>query len=503
MVFALTKKLLFWISEEMMYFSLAKFLQEDLEADYYGIIESHSGVKKFIDEQSVVNFKKTWHFHDHVFFNNKEPDYEYLNEFEKKYHINLSTVSYSERAFHPEFNKFHKFTNNEILNLIERECKLYEQIIDEIQPDIFLANVITRHNNYLLYLLCKSKNIDVLTLESAKFGNRFTISNEINKIDNPSLFSSINLSKTRNQEELLHFLKQFKPYKGLESKISKKIPRLEKTKAAFNLFTSRKNPQYSKFYTRSKSSLLLKGSSLISSIHKKNIENFINKEFEYEIGTKPFIYFSLTSEPERDLLICAPFFTNQISLITNIAKSIPVGYYLYVKDHPVMEKIGWRTKDFYKQIMNLPNVKLFHPSIPNDELIRKSSLVITVAGTAGFEAAFYKIPSIVFIDADFSVLSSVFTLKNIDNLPNTISKALTTKVDILELDKYVTYVTEHSFEFNRAEYTSDFNNTFYYVGYGKLVDIQSDTMKDFLDRNRPILKNLVVENSKRILDNEK
>ena len=97
---------------------------------------------------------------------------------------------------------------------------------------------------------------------------------------------------------------------------------------------------------------------------------------------------------ERILLIGAPFFINQFEVIRNIANSLPVGYRLYVKDHVVMNYRGWRSINEMKKIMSLPNVMLFHPSVDSSELIKKSKLVISIAGSSSIEAAFYNKQSI-------------------------------------------------------------------------------------------------------------
>ena len=67
-------------------------------------------------------------------------------------------------------------------------------------------------------------------------------------------------------------------------------------------------------------------------------------------------------EPERTLLIDAPFHTNQLDIIKNLAKSIPINYKLFVKEHPSMAHREWRDVSFYKEILSLPNVVLIHPS---------------------------------------------------------------------------------------------------------------------------------------------
>jgi len=72
-----------------------------------------------------------WFYHD--YFNIKtKPDIEYLKLFEKKYSINLWSLAYNERIFY-RFNDYFRFTENEVMCILEQECKLYEKILDEIK----------------------------------------------------------------------------------------------------------------------------------------------------------------------------------------------------------------------------------------------------------------------------------------------------------------------------------------------------------------------------------
>ena len=95
--------------------------------------------------QKIVNFEKTWFFHDHIKKSIEKPDLEYLANFEKKYHINLWKLAINERHFY-KFNRFYKFTTNEILKFLEQECKLFEYILDGIKPDYFLTNEPSFHH---------------------------------------------------------------------------------------------------------------------------------------------------------------------------------------------------------------------------------------------------------------------------------------------------------------------------------------------------------------------
>ena len=149
-------------------------------------------------------------------------------------------------------------------------------------------------------------------------------------------------------------------------------------------------------------------------IKTKYRTKFIEKIFLKQIPDVNFVFFPLHLDPERSLLLHAPFYLNQLEIIRNIAKSLPIGYKLFVKEHVTMITRSWRSTDFYKELLKIPNVILIHPSIYPEEILTKCSLVITINGTAGFDAAFYQKPSIVFGDVLYQNLSSTTTLKNFE-----------------------------------------------------------------------------------------
>ena len=158
-----------------------------------------------------------------------------------------------------------------------------------------------------------------------------------------------------------------------------------------------------------------------------------------------FLYFPLASEPEARIMVTSPFYTNQIALIENIAKSIPIDYTLYVKEHPVQEVKFWRPVTDYKKLINIPNVKFVHPSVSNHELLPKCQGVIAISGGTSFEAIFYKKPVILFADEYYDVLSMVTRIKTFKTLSNDITDALSNfKFDNNELDAFMQASDNHS-----------------------------------------------------------
>lgn len=251
------------------------------------------------------------------------------------------------------------------------------------------------------------------------------------------------------------------------------------------------------YYGRSKFAVLK--NMIIYELKTRYRKYFIDKYFVRDLeNKKPIIYFPLHIEQERSLLIAAPFYTNQLEMIKNIVKSLPIGYILYVKEHPVQILRGWRSISVYKQIMNLPNVKLLHPNIKSEDIIKKSSLVITVGGTAGMEAAIYTKPSIIFTDQEYSMLPSVHKIKTISELPNAIKTSLKKNVHVSDLNNYINLIESNSFEYDIYNLISIFNNYFHFGGYLVDVEISIRKMKLFLDEHNAAFDRLTSEVIKKI-----
>ena len=487
-------KILFWLSDEFLYFCVANYLQKNHVGDFFEIVEdNNSGTRKFYDKQKFVKFKKLWFLREYSSIQQNKPDLEYLKNIEKKYNIDLWKIAFSERLFHQEFNPFHKFTRNEILNIIKQYCILFENILDETKPDFFICNFISRLPGYLFYVFCKSRNIQVQTLESSNFSHQVFISNTINSIGKPEKYTEHKVEHHRSLKELVELLNKHKPITEV-FRHKNKVPKLDKYKAALDfLIQNPKNREFFRNYGTTRRKTILKKTSLSFKLKKLKREAFMKKNLQSKLPIgEPFVFYPLRADPERNTLIFTPFHTNQIAVIENIAKSLPVDYTLYVKDHPSMGALGWRDTKYYMEIMKIPNVKLLHPSIDSIKIIKNASLIISTGGTITFEAAFYNKPSIVLSDVDYSILPFIYKVKNYEELSHVIRNIINQKVDILQLNQYVDYVFSKSIPFDREIFYNNFNNTFYYTGFEKEVEISIDKMKVFLENNKILLNEIVL-----------
>ena len=81
------------------------------------------------------------------------------------------------------YNDLYKFSQHEILSILEQECKLYESVLDKINPDILVTGETALHQQHLFYKICQARGIKILILNQSKIAYKCIISKELNKLD--------------------------------------------------------------------------------------------------------------------------------------------------------------------------------------------------------------------------------------------------------------------------------------------------------------------------------
>ena len=178
---------------------------------------------------------------------------------------------------------------------------------------------------------------------------------------------------------------------------------------------------------------------------------------------------------------------------------MPIDYKLYLKESPVGQVRNWREISIYKELMGLPNVRLIHPSVDSSLLMKKSSMVVTISGTAALHAAFYNKPAINFADVSFSNLSCIEKVSSFDELPKLIRNSLEKKVDLSELNDFVEHILKNSFKFNLNELWKLHSDFFQYKGHLADVEIPEEKMKSFLELHKSKFDTLAKEHIKQIV----
>ena len=483
-------KILFSLDGFLLHFCLSYYLKSQLDADFFGLIDINSKPKKFFEEQSLVKFHKNWFFHDHIKKTKQDPDLDYLRDFEKKYKIDLWKLVLNERFFYIH-NRFYKFKRNEILSILEQEIKLYESILDEIKPDYFVTYDPVFHHQKLLLDLCKAKGIKILsTMIGTGIKNKTIIVEDGATYDlNQNSLTCISLNKKTNVEKVNKnsYDGVFQKYlKKRNSSFSNKIIALKDYLFSFDSDLVNSNFMY---YGKNKF-------KVIKDVLALELKRSYRYNFLQKISTltpdlnSPFVYFPMSIEEEMNLLHYAPYYTNQIEVIHHIAKAIPISHMLYVKDHIAAGLRGWHDKKYYKQIIDLPNVRLINPQYDNKILIKNSDLTITIRGLSSVRSLEYNKPSIVFGEQPVQIMPSVYRVESLNSLPNVIKKALSHKVDPSEYKRYEEILGERLFEFNMFDYENKRDESFFSGGILSNVPISQKNMINFLNENKEMFLNL-------------
>ncbi len=492
----MSSKILFWIGGALTTYCLSYYLQKKINSNFYAIIDTYDKPKTFFKNQNLVKFQKTWFYHDH-FQNITKPDLNYLSNFEKKYDINLWELAINERIFY-RFNRIYKFSDDEILSILENECRLFEKILTEINPDFLIMFESTLHQHELLYRICKKTGTKVLILNQPNI-SRCIISEKPRNLDLKVKLDDIP-STNKNFNELREYRKSLSNYKMIKNyKSHFKVSNLELAKSSLKFLFS-ENKHIKTHYThRGRTKLKVVFDEIKLKINGKFRFSFINKNLETTLPLdEKYVYFPLGVDEERNLLIAAPYYTNQLEVIRSIAKSLPIGYKLYVKENPAQKIRFWRNISEYKEILNIPNVRLFHPNFSTEQILEKCSLVITINGTSGFDAAFFEKPSIIFTDLGYSILPSVSKLNSIQELPKLILESLKKTVYSKDLEQYLKVLQDNSFDFDPMDFENKYNEFFYHDGHYLDVPISESKMKKFLEINKITLENLAFEYEKKI-----
>lgn len=105
-----------------------------------------------------------------------------------------------------------------------------------------------------------------------------------------------------------------------------------------------------------------------------------------DLGDLPqkFIYFPLHYTPESSINTPAPYFVDQTRAIDAIRLAMPSDYQLVVKEHPMAIMV--RPTRFLRQLRRRSGLLVMNYKVSGRELIKRSSLTISVTGTSALEA---------------------------------------------------------------------------------------------------------------------
>ncbi|MFA5185783.1 MAG: hypothetical protein WC551_04810 [Patescibacteria group bacterium] len=352
------------------------------------------------------------------------------------------------------------YTHEELLRILQVHAKAILSMLEKEKPDFLFCSVIGGVGALLLYRMAKKMGIKTFVVVSTCLRDRWLISENYENfsfVDPVYLTGIADRKNTAVWKKAEAFLEEFRkkpiPYFEKTTPVSQAVTRRQQFKFLLPVnFVKSVRSFFKATHThftkpdRLDYSYISPWNSLKDKVARK-IRNAIGNEAYYDVFDPniDFAFFPLHYEPEVSLLLQAPYRENQIRVIQDIARSLPVQFTLYVKEHPVMAE--YRPQSFYKELKKIHNVKLIRPSINSFSIIPHAKLVTTITGTVGWEAVLLKKPVISFGHQFYNSLSMVEYCHDTETLPLLVKKQLQSAADYdEELIAFIASVFEDSVE---------------------------------------------------------
>lgn len=132
------------------------------------------------------------------------------------------------------------------------------------------------------------------------------------------------------------------------------------------------------------------------------------------------VFFAIHYQPEQSTLAQGIWHANQVALVENISKSLPLGYTLVIKEHPWGR--GNRPLWQYEHLAGFYNVVFC--DAPAKEIIRRVDAVVAVSGTVAMEALVFDKPTVLLGRNFFEFCDLFYRPRAVNELPDVLAKIL-------------------------------------------------------------------------------
>ncbi|MBL18731.1 MAG: capsule biosynthesis protein [Flavobacteriaceae bacterium] len=166
-------------------------------------------------------------------------------------------------------------------------------------------------------------------------------------------------------------------------------------------------------------------------LHFRMMVNSLRLRHNYKSldGLRRFIYFPLHVPGDVALTLRSPQFLDQLALIDYLARNLPQGFDLVIKEHPA--QIGALGTDPIRELLNRYDyLFLLDPTINNFDVLGKASCVVSINSKSGAEALLFNCPVIVLGDSFYSESELVYRLRDISKFNELSSDVLASKKTI-------------------------------------------------------------------------
>jgi len=335
-------------------------------------------------------------------------------------------------------NKMEKFLVSGDVPYSERKriyyanLRYWNDMLDSKKIDVVIMNHEPHQcYDYVLYGLCKVKNIPILYLARI-----FTIDTSFIVADWEDPTPELREALLRLREEYrdpnkpVELSKNYEAYFDLfRNKQPNPWYKPKKVNLKPQSFVSRWWKQVIKILKRDPKRLvvsLFSGQFWSRKLRQHKAIQFYDQHIRVPDINKPFIYIALHYQPEATTLPLAGAYAEQERIIQLLAHYLPPRVAIYVKEHPAQSE-RWRSEAFYQSLLAIPSVTFIPRTTDTYELVDRCLAVATATGSVGFEAMMRQKPVLMFGHFVYQYAPGVHRIRTAEDCERAIREIMSQK----------------------------------------------------------------------------
>jgi hypothetical protein len=311
-----------------------------------------------------------------------------------------------------------RYDHDRMLRILEETAAALERLFDEVRPDVVASFICVTVGDYIGYLIARARGIPFLNLRPTRIANYVHFADTVLE-PSARITAAYRARRARRtgdawQGRAAEYIGRVRTgdarYEGvLEPPAPRRaglVARAARLAGALGAgYGADADTHHDPEYLRA-----LWHAKVVGPLRRARVRRLSTPDGGGP--ERPYALFPLHTEPEVTLLVYSPACRNQIEVVRNLARSLPVGMEVRVKEHPAA--LGKRPLSYYRRLLEIPNVRLVDPALPSRPLVEGARLVATVAGSIGLEAAFRARPVLLFGHAPYEILPATMVRRVAD-----------------------------------------------------------------------------------------
>jgi hypothetical protein len=318
-------------------------------------------------------------------------DLAYLSDWEQRCGIPLQHMIFAERHL------LGRYTYEQVLKIAELVFKRAEADFDSVRPDVYFSEDVACLTSYIHWAVAKDRGVRILLINNSRFPKRVTTySNPFQQWDLLDAIFPDTPAGTLSAQDLddadayiRNFRERPAPPPGLLFRSRLNLG---------NRFDLGRLSSFSRrWFEDAQNPTLRSPTEVVMQRGRRLVRSYLAEAlslFESPRAGEQYVLYPLHYQPEATTLVLAPYYLNQVALIEDIAKSLPAGFRLYVKEH-IVSRGRWPL-EFYAAIRRVPGVRLLSPNENTWALVRGAAAIAVITGTMGWEGILIDKPVVTF-----------------------------------------------------------------------------------------------------------